>query len=106
MFRSRALERTADTLVACDGHGAVVGFCVCVGAGDTAEIEQLFLSARARGAGVAAPLLERGEELLRARGSTHAHLYCMPANARASASNPNPSPNHNPSQVTSIRISL
>ena len=106
MFRSRALERTADTLVACDGHGAVVGFCVCVGAGDTAEIEQLFLSARARGAGVAAPLLERGEELLRARGSTHAHLYCMPANARAFASNRNPSPNHNPSQVTSIRISL
>ena len=83
MFRSRALERVADTLVACDRHGEVVGFCVCVGSGDSAEIEQLFLSARARGAGVAAPLLEAGEELLRARGSTHAHLYCMPLNARA-----------------------
>ena len=82
-FRYRARERVADTLVACDDDGAVVGFCVCVGAGDTAEVEQLFLSARARGAGVAAPLLERGEELLRARGSADAHLYCMPANARA-----------------------
>ena len=83
MFRSRARERTADTLVACDSHGAVVGFCVCVGAGDTAEIEQLFLCARARGTDVAVSLLQRGEELLRARGSAHAHLYCFPKNEAA-----------------------
>jgi len=83
MFRSRARERTANTLVACDSHGAVVGFCVCVGAGDTAEIEQLFLCGRARGAGVAVSLLQRGEELLRARGSSHAHLYCFPKNEAA-----------------------
>ena len=37
MFRSRALERVADTLVACDRHGSVVGFCVCVGAGATRQ---------------------------------------------------------------------
>ena len=102
MFRSRARERTADTLVACDSHGAVVGFCVCVGAGDTAEIEQLFLCARARGAGVAVSLLQRGEELLRARGSSHAHLYCFPKNEAAPSlqtlnnNNPNPNPNPNP----------
>ena len=83
MFRSRARERTADTLVACDSHGAVVGFCVCVGAGNTAEIEQLFLCGRARGTDVAVSLLQRGEELLRARGSSQAHLYCFPKNEAA-----------------------
>ena len=45
MFRSRARERTADTLVACDSHGAVVGFCVCVGAGDTVDKEVACLAA-------------------------------------------------------------
>ena len=78
-FRPRAYERVGDTLVACDEGGAIVGLCVCV----ADEVEQFFLSARARGAGVSELLLERGEELLRARGSMVAHLYCMPKNERA-----------------------
>ena len=97
-FEPRALERIADILVACDardgGRGGsrgseaeagteagaeVLGFCACVGD----EVEQFFLSERARGTGVAALLMARAEALLRARGISQAHLYCFPGNARA-----------------------
>ena len=80
-FRPRTLERVSrgDTLVATDPSGAVVGFSVL----DTNEVEQFFVSARARGTGVAAQLMERAEGLLWARGTELAHLFCFVQNQRA-----------------------
>ena len=70
----------ADTLVACDQRGAVIGFCVCL----TDEVEQFWVSAHARGSGIAAQLMRGAETLLLSRGCKRAHLYAFVRNARAS----------------------
>ena len=70
----------SDALVACDPGGAIIGFCVCL----SDEIEQFWISAHARGTGVAAQLMQQSEALLVARGATRAHLYAFVRNARAS----------------------
>ncbi|MER5509170.1 GNAT family N-acetyltransferase [Streptomyces sp. NPDC002766] len=77
-FAARAAERVADTVVATRG-GAVVGFVVVVGD----EVEQLYVAAEHRGAGVAGALLARAEEVVRRRGHRRAWLAVVAGNARA-----------------------
>lgn len=52
---------------------------------DGAELNQLFVSPRARGTGAAVTLLQDGEARLAAAGHARAHLFCLPENARAAA---------------------
>ncbi|MFD8303179.1 GNAT family N-acetyltransferase [Streptomyces sp. NPDC059690] len=77
-FAARAAERVADTVVATRGS-AVVGFVVVVGD----EVEQLYVAAEHRGAGVAGALLERAEEVVRRGGHRRAWLAVVAGNARA-----------------------
>ena len=77
-FRRRAHERVANTLVAWNESSHLLGFCTCT----ADEVEQFFLSAGARGTGVAEKLLEHAEATLRSHGTSVAHLYCFPKNRR------------------------
>ncbi|MFJ9115381.1 GNAT family N-acetyltransferase [Streptomyces sp. NPDC102394] len=77
-FTARAAERVVDTVVAVAG-GEVAGFVVVVGD----EVEQLYVAAGHRGAGVAGALLTRGEEVVRGRGHRRAWLAVVAGNARA-----------------------
>lgn len=77
-FAARAAERVGDTLVA-TRDGAVAGFVVVVGD----EVEQLYVAAEHRGAGVAGALLGRAEEVVRRRGHRRAWLAVVAGNARA-----------------------
>ncbi|WP_458244001.1 N-acetyltransferase family protein [Streptomyces sp. MAI_2237] len=77
-FTARAAERVVDTVVAVAG-GEVAGFVVVVGD----EVEQLYVAAGHRGAGVAGALLTRGEEVVRRRGHRRAWLAVVAGNARA-----------------------
>lgn len=77
-FRRRAAQRVPDTVVACAG-GAVAGFIMVVGD----EVEQVYVSAAARGTGVATILLAEAERLVGAGGYRRAWLAVVAGNARA-----------------------
>ncbi|WP_199434668.1 GNAT family N-acetyltransferase [Qaidamihabitans albus] len=77
-FASRAAQRVDDTVVAVAG-GAVAGFVMVV----TDEVEQVYVSARHRGTGVAAALLAEAERLVAAKGHGQAWLAVVAGNERA-----------------------
>jgi GNAT superfamily N-acetyltransferase len=77
-FCERAAKRVDDTVVAVV-DGAVAGFIMI--ADD--EVEQVYVSAAHRGAGVAAALLAEAERLVGASGHSQAWLAVVPGNARA-----------------------
>jgi GNAT superfamily N-acetyltransferase len=77
-FRERLQAALADVRVA-GPIGAPLGFSMLKGD----ELYQLFVSARARGSGVAAALIADGEARLLARGVETAWLTCAIGNDRA-----------------------
>jgi ribosomal protein S18 acetylase RimI-like enzyme len=77
-FRARVPPRLAMTTVAVI-DGAVVGMVMVV----DDEIEQVYVTAAARGTGVAAALLAHGEHQIAAAGHPVAWLAVAPGNARA-----------------------
>ncbi len=79
-FAARAPERVADTTVA-ELDGVVVGFIMVV----EDEVEQVYLSAQHRGAGIADVLLDEAERQVAAGGHDRAWLAVVAGNARARA---------------------
>jgi GNAT superfamily N-acetyltransferase len=77
-FRQRLFAALADTRVA-GPVGAPLGFCTL----KDDELYQLFVTAQARGSGVAAALITDAEARLRAKGVTVAWLACAIGNTRA-----------------------
>ncbi len=77
-FRDRLRAALPDVRVV-DASGAPVGFSVLKGD----ELYQLFVSAQARGSGVAAALIADAEVRLRATGVQTAWLACAIGNERA-----------------------
>lgn len=77
-FRTRALEAVPKTTVAMVGS-ELAGFVMA--AGD--EVEQLYVSARHRGGGVADSLLSHAERRIRMVGYLTAWLAVVPGNERA-----------------------
>jgi GNAT superfamily N-acetyltransferase len=77
-FRERLLAALADVRVA-GPPGTPVGLCIV----KRDELNQLYVSASARGTGVAARLLIEGEARIRANGFTQAWLACAIGNERA-----------------------
>jgi ribosomal protein S18 acetylase RimI-like enzyme len=77
-FRPRIEHLLADARVV-GPAGAPIGFCII----KDDELYQLFVSAQARGSGVAAALLADGEARLAARGVATAWLACAIGNERA-----------------------
>ena len=77
-FHERTPSRVADTTVA-EVDGRVVGFAMV--AGD--ELEQLFVDPDHHGTGVAAALLDAGEQQIAAAGHPVAWLAVVVGNARA-----------------------
>ncbi len=77
-FRERAASRIADTTVA-TVDGVVAGFVMVV----DDEVEQVYVSARHRGTGVAALLMTEAERQVRANGHSQAWLAVVAGNARA-----------------------
>jgi len=77
-FRSRILDRLPQTRVV-GPIGAPVGFCML----KDDELYQLFVSAPARGSGVAAVLIADAEARLAASGVTTPWLACAMGNLRA-----------------------
>ena len=77
-FCTRAMESVSKTTVAMIG-AELAGFVMV--AGD--EVEQLYVSARNRGAGVADALLRHAERRIKAAGHRVAWLAVVPANTRA-----------------------
>ncbi|MGA4538942.1 GNAT family N-acetyltransferase [Uniformispora flossi] len=77
-FVDRAARRVGDTTVAVV-DGDVAGFVMVVGD----EVEQVYMSARHRGSGVAVVLLREAERLVVAGGHRQAWLAVVPGNARA-----------------------
>jgi ribosomal protein S18 acetylase RimI-like enzyme len=77
-FVPRARERVEDTWVAESG-GRIVGFVVV----KHDEIEQMYVDRTARGTGVAATLLRKGEAEIRGAGHRRAWLAVVPGNQRA-----------------------
>jgi GNAT superfamily N-acetyltransferase len=77
-FSSRAAQRVGDTVVFVVG-GAVAGFVMVV----DDEVEQVYVSSRHRGTGVAAALLDEAERLVRSNGHERAWLAVVSGNARA-----------------------
>lgn len=78
-FVVRAGERVADTTVAVVGGRGVAGFVMVVGD----EVEQLYVGAASRGAGVAGALLAHAERLGREAGHERVWLAVASGNARA-----------------------
>lgn len=76
-FDLRAAQRVEDTVVAVVGD-AVAGFVMVVGD----EVEQVYVSARHRGTGVADALLVEAERLVAASGRQRAWLAVVAGNAR------------------------
>ena len=79
-FRTRASDRVDDTTVA-TVDGAVAGFVMVV----DDEVEQVYVSARHRGSGVAAILMIEAERQVRANGYEVAWLAVVAGNVRARA---------------------
>ena len=79
-FYQRLQEEIADIRVV-GSSGSPSGFCIVRGS----EVYQLFVSAEARGTGVAAALLADAERRLSACGVKHAWLSCAIGNDRAAA---------------------
>jgi GNAT superfamily N-acetyltransferase len=77
-FRRRAAERTGDTTVA-TVDGEVAGFVMVV----DDEVEQVYVSSRHRGTGVAGTLLAEAERLVALDGHERAWLAVVDGNARA-----------------------
>jgi len=77
-FRHR-IQVALPTVRVVGPPGAPVGFCIV----KDAELYQLFVSAQARGSGVAAALLADGEARLAASGVPTARLACAIGNERA-----------------------
>jgi GNAT superfamily N-acetyltransferase len=77
-FRARLADVLADIRVA-GPLGDPVGFCIT----RDDELYQLFVTARARGTGVAAALMNDAESVLIARGVSTAWLACAIGNDRA-----------------------
>jgi GNAT superfamily N-acetyltransferase len=77
-FRER-LEAARPDIRVVGAPGAPVGLCIVQGD----ELYQLFVSAAARGAGVAAALIADAEARLAARGVETAWLACVIGNDRA-----------------------
>lgn len=77
-FRVRAAERIGDTTVALV-DGEVVGFVMV----DRDEVDQVYVSARFRGLGVADALMADADARLRASGHARAWLAVVAGNARA-----------------------
>ncbi|MGH8827385.1 MAG: GNAT family N-acetyltransferase [Jiangellaceae bacterium] len=77
-FELRASQRVDDTVVAIV-DGAVVGFVMVV----DDEVEQVYVSAEHRGAGVAPVLLAEAERLVSVNGHERAWLAVVAGNARA-----------------------
>ncbi len=78
-FHRRTPGRVADTTVAVDGTGALLGFVMVVGD----EVEQVFVGRAARGTGLAAVLLAEAERRVAAAGHDEAWLAVVAGNARA-----------------------
>ena len=77
-FRSRAVDRSGDTVVAVAGHD-IQGFVMVV----DDEVEQVYVSADHRGTGVAELLLAEAERLVASAGHRRAWLAVVAGNARA-----------------------
>ncbi|HEX8859964.1 MAG TPA: GNAT family N-acetyltransferase [Actinomycetes bacterium] len=77
-FRTRAAQRVGDTTVAVVG-GEVAGFVMVVGD----EVEQVYVSARHRGTGVADTLLAEAERQVAQAGHPTAWLAVVAGNTRA-----------------------
>jgi putative acetyltransferase len=80
-FRERTPSRVADTTVAVDELGEVLGFVMVVGD----EVEQVFVAPGARGTGTAADLLAEAERQVAAAGHDEAWLAVVAGNSRARA---------------------
>ena len=78
-FHERTPRRVADTTVAVDGTGGLLGFVMVVGD----EVEQVFVARSARGTGVAAALLAEAERQVAASGHGEAWLAVVAGNERA-----------------------
>ena len=81
-FDRRALARVGDTVVAAagdDGAEEVLGFVMVAGA----EVDQVYVAAAHRGAGVAGPLLAAAERRIAEAGHRVAWLAVVPGNDRA-----------------------
>lgn len=79
-FRTRAAARVGDTTVAV-AAGEIAGFVMVAGA----EVEQVYVSSRHRGTGVADSLLAEAERQVRANGHAVAWLAVVDGNGRARA---------------------
>lgn len=80
-FHERTPSRVADTTVAVDGSGRLLGFVMV--ADD--EVEQVFVGRDARGTGLAQLLLLEAERQVAAAGHVEAWLAVVTGNARARA---------------------
>ena len=78
-FHERTPGRVADTTVAVDGTGGLLGFVMVVGD----EVEQVFVGRTARGTGLAAALLVEAERQVAAAGHGEAWLAVVAGNERA-----------------------
>jgi putative acetyltransferase len=78
-FHERTPLRVADTTVAFDDSGQLLGFVMVVGD----EVEQVFVGPAARGTGIAAVLLAEAERQVAAAGHVSAWLAVVAGNARA-----------------------
>jgi GNAT superfamily N-acetyltransferase len=78
-FHERTPSRVADTSVAVDVAGELLGFVMVVGD----EVEQVFVAPGARGTGTAADLLAEAEHQVFASGHEEAWLAVVAGNSRA-----------------------
>ena len=78
-FHERTPKRVADTTVAVDASGELLGFVMVVGD----EVEQVFVGRAARGTGLAAELLGAAESRVAAAGHDEAWLAVVTGNVRA-----------------------
>lgn len=78
-FRERTPSRVADTAVAVDDDGTLLGFVMVVGD----EVEQVFVAPAGRGTGLASELLAEAERRVAADGHASAWLAVVVGNARA-----------------------
>ena len=78
-FHERTPTRVADTTVARDEAGELLGFVMVVGD----EVEQVFVGPAGRGTGIAALLLAAAERQVAAAGHVEAWLAVVTGNARA-----------------------